>query len=94
MVLDVIVLQILLEKRREALMDCLESLKGVYHKPWARTSTDIAVQVVLPSQSIPAVMLSFNVTPTDNHILSEPVNANIDQFLGCSKMQQHYSTLG
>lgn len=38
-------LQELLDKRREALLECLESLKGVYSKPWARTSVDIAVQV-------------------------------------------------
>ena len=37
----------LLDKRREALLECLESLKGVYSKPWARTSVDIAVQVPL-----------------------------------------------
>ncbi len=34
-----------MQKRREALLDTLESLKGLYTKPWARTSVDIAFQV-------------------------------------------------
>ena len=34
-----------MQKRREALLDTLESLKGLYNKLWARTSVDIAFQV-------------------------------------------------
>ena len=31
--------------KREALLDCLETIKGRHHVAWARTSADIAIEV-------------------------------------------------